>query len=190
MAYAKERALGQAYFDTSMAAPVTPDQLKKAYDALVAAFKPVDEVHAKHILVASQDDAKAIKAQIDGGASFEDLAKSKSTDTGSAANGGDLGFFSHDQMVKPFADAAFALDVGKVSDPVQSQFGWHIIKVEEKRKSAPPTLEAATPQLEQQIRLKTFTDAITGLKKGLAINIPDPALAAAVTAKANAAPGN
>jgi peptidyl-prolyl cis-trans isomerase C len=77
------------------------------------------------------------------------------------------------------------MPAGKVSDPVQSQFGWHIIKVLEKRKSAPPTLEAAKPQLEQQIRLKTFTDAISGMKKGLAISIPDAALAAAVTAKSN-----
>lgn len=179
LAYLEERALRRAYFAEKIATSVTPEAIKAAYDEMVAQFKPEEQVHARHILVASEEEAKAIKAELDAGGNFEDIAKTKSLDPG-AANGGDLGFFQRGQMVKPFEDAAFALDIGKVSDPVQSQFGWHLIKVEEKRQSAPPSLEQATPQLQQQVLFKNFDDVVAQLKAATTIEIPDAALAEAV----------
>jgi len=180
LAYLEERALRRAYFAEKVTTAVTPEAVKTAYDKYVADFKPQDQVHARHILVSSEEDAKAIKKELDGGASFEELAKSKSIDPSAKQNGGDLGFFSAGQMVKPFEDAAFKLEPGQISDPVQSQFGWHIIKVEEKRKSAPPTIEQIGPQLQQQLMFKSFDDAIAALKQGVKIDIPDAALADAV----------
>lgn len=179
LAYLEERALRRAYFAEKIATSVTPEAIKAAYDEMVAQFKPEEQVHARHILVASEEEAKAIKAELDAGGNFEGIAKTKSLDPG-AANGGDLGFFQRGQMVKPFEDAAFALDIGKVSDPVQSQFGWHLIKVEEKRQSAPPSLEQATPQLQQQVLFKNFDDVVAQLKAATTIEIPDAALAEAV----------
>ena len=113
---------------------------------------------------------------------FEDLAKAKSIDPG-AANGGDLGFFQRGQMVPPFEEAAFGLEVGKISDPVQSQFGWHLIKVEEKRQSAPPTIEQATPQLQQQVLFKNFDEVLAQLKSAVTVTVPDAALDAAIKAQ-------
>lgn len=180
LAYLEDRALRRAYFAEKVTTAVTPEAVKAAYDQFVADFKPQEEVHALHILVSTEDDAKAIKKELDGGASFEELAKAKSIDPSAKQNGGDLGFFSAGQMVKPFEEAAFKLEPGQISDPVQSQFGWHVIKVVEKRKSSPPPIEQVGQQLQQQLMFKSFDDAIANLKQGVAIDIPDAALAEAV----------
>ncbi|HTN64481.1 MAG TPA: peptidylprolyl isomerase, partial [Devosia sp.] len=115
------------------------------------------------------------------------IAKEKSIDPG-AANGGDLGFFSKGMMVGPFEDAAFALtDVGQVSEPVESQFGWHIIKLVERRKSSPPPIEQIGQQLQQQLLMTTFDGVVAKLMDGVKIDIPDATLAAAVAAQTDPA---
>ena len=179
--YLEERALRRAYFAETIAAGVTPDAVQKAYEAFVAAFQSQEEVHARHILVASKEDADAIKAELAAGKPFEQLATEKSTDPSGAQNGGDLGFFGRGMMVKSFEDAAFALaEPGQISEPVESQFGWHIIKLEEKRQSQPPTIEEVGPQLQQQVMFQAFEASVSKLKEGLAIDIPDPVLAEGV----------
>lgn len=183
LAYLEDRALRRAYFEQEIAATVTPATIQAAYDAYVKAFQPQEEVHARHILVATKQEADDIEAQLKAGAKFEDIAKAKSTDTGSAANGGDLGFFGHGQMVKPFEDAAFALKVGQISDPVQSQYGWHIIQVTETRQTQPQPFQQVSQQLQQQVLFKKFDDIVAGLKKTMPVTIPDPNLAAAVQAQ-------
>ena len=102
-------------------------------------MKPEEEIHARHILVATEAEAKEIKERLKKGEDFATVAKEKSKDP--SAEGGDLGFFGRGQMLKPFEDAAFALKDGEISDPVQTQFGWHIIKVEEKRTRPLPTFD-------------------------------------------------
>lgn len=180
LGYLEDRALRRAYFSEKVAAAVTPEAVKAAYDAYVASFTPEDEIHARHILVATEADALAIKAEIDAGASFEQLAGEKSMDPSGTQNGGDLGFFSKGMMVKPFEDAAFALEVGQVSAPVQTQFGWHLIRVDEKRKSAPPALADVTQQIQQDILFSTFDRIVGELKVKTPVTIPDPVLAAQV----------
>ncbi|HWU18717.1 MAG TPA: peptidylprolyl isomerase [Devosia sp.] len=183
LAYLEERALRRAYFADAIANAVTEDAVRAEYDKLVADFKPQEEIRASHILVATEEEAKAIKAELDGGADFATIAKEKSIDPG-AANGGDLGFFGKGMMVAPFEQAAYALtEIGQVSEPVQSQFGWHIIKLEEKRESTPPTFEQVAGQLQQQLLMTTFDGTVAKLMEGVAIDIPDPALAAAVQAQ-------
>ncbi len=181
--YLEERALRRAFFADTIANAVTEEAVRAEYDKFVAEFVPADEIRASHILVADEAEANAIKAELDGGADFATLAKEKSIDPG-AANGGDLGFFGKGMMVAPFEAAAFALtDVGQVSAPVQSQFGWHIIRLEEKRQSAPPAFEQVAGQLQQQLLMKTFDDTVARLMDGVAIDIPDAALKAAVDAQ-------
>jgi peptidyl-prolyl cis-trans isomerase C len=186
--YLEERALRRAYFAEKISTSVTPEAVQAAYDAYVSTFVATEEVHAAHILVSTEEDAKAIKAEIDAGADFATLASTKSIDPSAAQNGGDLGFFSKGMMVKPFEDAAFALTDGQVSEPVQSDFGWHVIKLIERRQSAPPTMEQIGSQLQQQVLFKSFDDAVAALKTGVAISIPDPALAAAVATQSEPAP--
>lgn len=178
--YLEDRSLRRDYFAEKIAAGVTEDSIKAAYDDYVKAFKPVEEVHARHILVATEDEAKAIKAELDAGKPFEVLAMEKTIDPSGKQNGGDLGFFSKGMMVPEFEAVAFTLEPGKISDPVQSQFGWHIIKVEEKRMSAPPPMEQLAQQLGQQVMFKAFDDSVAKLKEGVKIDIPDAALAAGV----------
>lgn len=189
LGYLEDRALRRAYFAEKVAAAVTEDSLHTAYDAYVASFQPTEEVHAKHILVATKEDADAIEAELKAGKPFEVLAMEKSLDPGGAQNGGDLGFFSRGMMVKPFEDAAFALtDVGQVSEPIQSQFGWHVIKLEEKRQSAPKTFEEMAPELQQQVMFTTFDSIVGDLKKNITVTIPDAALAAAVQTQSEDVP--
>ena len=181
--YLEERALRRAYFAEAIAASVTEEAVRAKYDEYVAAFVPSEEIRASHILVETKEEADAIKAELDGGADFATLAKERSIDPG-AASGGDLGFFGKGMMVAPFEEAAFALtEIGQVSEPVQSQFGYHIIKLEEKRQSAPPTIEQVGAQLQQQLLMTTFDDAVAKLMDGVTIDIPDAALAAAVQAQ-------
>jgi len=177
--FLEERALRRAYVGDAISKAVTEETLRAAYDKFVADFVPAQELHASHILVKTEEEAKAVKAELDGGADFATIAKEKSIDPG-AANGGDLGFFSKGMMVGPFEDAAFALTVGQVSEPVQSQFGWHVIKLLETRESAAPTFEEAAQQLQQQLLMSTFNDIISKLMEGVEVDIPDATLKAAV----------
>lgn len=178
--YLEDRSLRRAFFAETIANAVTEAAVRADYDKFVADFVPSEEIRASHILVATEEEAKAVKAELDGGADFATLAKEKSIDPG-AANGGDLGFFGKGMMVAPFEAAAYALtDIGQVSAPVQSQFGWHIIKLEEKRQSTPPAFEQVAGQLQQQLLMKTFDDTVAKLMEGVAIDIPDAELAAAV----------
>jgi peptidyl-prolyl cis-trans isomerase C len=140
--------LADAYVEHLARAQITDAVLKSKYDELAKQATPTEEVHARHILVKTEAEAKDIIAQLKKGADFETLAKQKSTDPGSGASGGDLGYFTKDKMVPEFADAAFKLDKGKVSDtPVHSQFGWHVIQVLDKRSQPLPTLDQVKPQL-------------------------------------------
>jgi peptidyl-prolyl cis-trans isomerase C len=182
--YLEERALRRAYFADAIAGKVTEEAIRADYDAFVAQFNPQDEVHARHILVETKEEADAIKADLDGGADFAAIAKEKSIDPGSGANGGDLGFFAKGMMVPEFETAAFALaNAGDVSEPVQSQFGWHIIKLDEKRQSKPPTFEQVAPQIQQQVLMRVFNEKVEELMSDVKIEVTDPALKAAMDAQ-------
>ncbi len=123
-----------------------------------------DEVHARHILVKSEADALAVIAELNGGADFAELAKTRSTGP-SGPRGGDLGFFAKSAMVPPFAEAAFALQPGDVSGPVETQFGWHVIKVEERRQSAGPKFEEVRDQVRGQIAQEELGKILDGLRE-------------------------
>jgi peptidyl-prolyl cis-trans isomerase C len=159
---------------------VTDEAVKAAYDARVKNATPLTEYNASHILVATEDEAKSLKGELDGGADFAILAGAHSTDTGSAVNGGDLGWFGVGMMVKPFEDAVIKMKAGEISGPIQTDFGWHLIKLKETRVAAQPTLEDLRDELAGEVEqkaiadyLKTLTDAAKIEKPATAI---DPAL--------------
>jgi peptidyl-prolyl cis-trans isomerase C len=165
---AESQIVAQLYVHRTITPKITDAKIKERYDELVSKFKPQDEVRARHILftgpTAEADAQDAIK-QIKGGADFSKLAQEKSKDTGSAKQGGDLGYFTHDVMVKEFADAAFAMKPGEISDkPVKSSFGYHVIKVEDKRKSAPPPLSEVHDQIANQLGAEYTKDLIKSLE--------------------------
>lgn len=172
VAYHERRALRDAFFDVSIAGGVSDEDAKKIYDDKIAKMKPEQQVHARHILVESELEAKEIKKRLKEGEDFAKLADEKSKDTN--AEGGDLGFFTKGQMLKPFEDAAFALDVGEVSDPVQTQFGWHIIKVEEKRAQEPPSFDQVKEAIMTQLVAQKAQTVVTGLRSDAEIEIVDP----------------
>lgn len=161
-------------------AAVTEDAVKAAYDEKYAKAPDATEYHASHILVDSEDKAKELKAKIDAGEDFAELAKANSSDTGSAVNGGDLGWFGLGMMVKPFEEAVVALKPGEVSAPVKSDFGWHVIKLAETRVAAKPALDAVRQELESAIQQKVIEEHITKVTGEAKIEKPgeglDPAL--------------
>ena len=143
---------------------LTDEALKQTYDEAVKSMSGQEEVHARHILVEGEDEAKAIIEQLKGGADFAKLAKEKSKDPG-AAEGGDLGYFTKDQMVPEFADVAFKMYPGQLSNPVKTQFGWHVIKVEDKRIKQPPEFEKVKDQIEAYLARKVQSDFIAKLRQ-------------------------
>jgi peptidyl-prolyl cis-trans isomerase C len=143
---------------------LTDEALKQTYDEAVKSMSGQEEVRARHILVEGEDEAKAIIEQLKGGADFAKLAKEKSKDPG-AAEGGDLGYFTKDQMVPEFADVAFKMYPGQLSNPVKTQFGWHVIKVEDKRMKQPPEFEKVKDQIEAYLARKAQSDFIAKLRQ-------------------------
>ncbi len=159
MAQAAERMLQSALVSREVGPTVEESKIRARYDATIAGKPGEDEVHARHILVASEDLAKKLIAELKAGADFATLAKSNSTDPG-AASGGDLGFFKSTDMLPEFSVAAFALKTGQVGEtPVQTRYGWHVIKVEERRQAPAPTYEQAHDELRQTM----ISDGITKL---------------------------
>ena len=151
--FARNRLLMDNLLAAEGKAAVTDEAMKKVYDDAAKQITGEQEVHARHILVPTEEEAKAIKAELDKGADFAKLAKEKSKDPG-ASDGGDLGFFTKEQMVPEFSKVAFSLEPGKISDPVKTQFGWHIIKVEEKRNRKAPEFDQVKAQIEQYVTRK------------------------------------
>lgn len=128
----------------------TDPELQAAYDGLFAQAEPMTEYSAAHILVDSEEKAREIKVELDGGADFGTLAEQNSTGP-SGPNKGDLGWFSADQMVAPFADAVKAMEKGQISDPVQTEFGWHVIQLNDTRMRDVPPLEQVRDQIGQMV---------------------------------------
>ena len=153
---------------------LTDEALKQTYDEAVKSMSGQEEVRARHILVESEDEAKAILEQLKGGADFATVAKEKSKDPG-AAEGGDLGYFTKDQMVPEFADVAFKMYPGQLSNPVKTQFGWHVIKVEDKRTRQPPEFEKVKDQIEAYLARKAQSDFITKLRQSAKVERLDKA---------------
>jgi peptidyl-prolyl cis-trans isomerase C len=181
MEFLRQRALHSALVEQQVAEQVTDEAVRARYDQEVANTPPRNEVRARHILVETQEEAKAIVEQLDGGADFEAIAKEKSSDPGSGAQGGDLGYFGPGQMVPEFEKAAFALDVGSYTkEPVQSQFGWHIIKVEDKRAQQPPAFEQVKDQVHSLLLREKYLELAKHLREAAQIEIADPALKEAV----------
>jgi peptidyl-prolyl cis-trans isomerase C len=141
LAYFRDKLLLDEHLDREVKKAVTPDAVRKLYDDTIKNVKPEQEVRARHILV-EKDEAKKAQGRLKAGEDFGKVAGELSKDPGSKGEGGDLGFFTQDRMVQPFAETAFKLQPGQVSDPVKTQFGWHLIKVEEKPQEARRAEEA------------------------------------------------
>ncbi len=159
---------------------VTDEALQAAYEARFKDAAPQTEYNAAHILVETAEAAEALKAELAAGADFAELAKANSIDTGSGANGGDLGWFGLGVMVKPFEDGVLAAKVGEVTGPIQSDFGHHLILVKETRVAENPTLDQIRDELAAEIenaaieaRVKELTDAATITREGEGL---DPAI--------------
>jgi peptidyl-prolyl cis-trans isomerase C len=150
---------------------VTEEAIQAAYDARFNDFAGEDEFDASHILVESEEEAKALKAQLDDGADFAELARENSTGP-SGPNGGALGWFGKGQMVPEFETAVIALDKGQVSDPVQTQFGWHLVKLNDKRKTEAPELDAVRDELAQTIQQDAIQARIDELTQQAQIERP------------------
>lgn len=182
MAFQRDRALHNAIFKAQVVDPVSEADLKARYEKEIAAVPPEEEISARHILVETEEAAKALIAELDGGKDFAELAKEKSTGP-SAAQGGDLGFFTKGRMVPEFEAVAFTLQPGEYSkEPVKTQFGWHVIKVEERREQAPPAFEEVADQVRQVVMRERYGDLIREARSETEINVLDPDLKAAYDA--------
>ena len=150
--------------------------MKARYDKEVAALPKEEEVKAAHILVATEEEAKDVIKQLDAGKDFAELAKEKSTDS-NKDDGGDLGWFGKGRMVPEFEEAAFKLEKGAYTkEPVKSQFGFHVIKVEDKRISPPPAFEQVEPQVRQLVMRDKYMDLIKKAKAEQKVDIKDETL--------------
>ncbi|MGI9384421.1 MAG: peptidylprolyl isomerase [Methyloligellaceae bacterium] len=159
--YYRRRALRDLYFDKHVRGAVTEADAKTLYDKQVASIKPEIELRARHILVKTEAEARDVVEKVNRGGDFAELAKSTSTGP-SKTQGGDLGYFTKGQMVKEFEEAAFAMKPGDVSEPVKTQFGWHVIKIEDKRKKGAPPFDSVKDRimaaLVQQKTQQTIKD--------------------------------
>jgi len=168
LAYLRNKLLMETMLHTEMKSAVTDSAMHKVYDEAAKQMADEKEVHARHILVESEDEAKAVLAELKKGTDFAELAKIKSKDPG-ASEGGDLGYFTKDQMVPEFAEVAFKLEPGQMSDPVKTAFGWHIIKVDEKRNRPIPPFEQVKDQIQTFVARKAQAEVIAKLREGAKI---------------------
>jgi peptidyl-prolyl cis-trans isomerase C len=181
LAYYHDKLAMEALLGDVAAKAATDEAEHKAYDAAAKAQPPVPEIHARHILLPTEAEAKAALARIKNGEDFAKVATELSKDPG--GEGGDLGWFTKDRMVPEFAEAAFKLEPGQVSEPVKTQFGWHIIKVEGKRMKTFPTFEQIKDQAARYVVQKAQSDLIAKLHEGAKIEITEPEPAPAAAAK-------
>lgn len=177
---ARNKLLMEGLLTAEAKTAVNDESMKKVYAEATKQMGEEKEVHARHILVEKEDEAKAILADLKKGGDFAAIAKEKSKDPGSKESGGDLGYFTKDQMVPEFAEVAFKLDKGQLSDPVKTQFGWHVLKVEDKRNRPIPEFDKVKDQIETYVVRKAQADLVTKLRGEAKVE--------KIPAKADAAP--
>lgn len=171
-----DRELHNAYFKKHVVDTIKDADIKARYDAEVSKLPPVEEVRARHILVKTEDEAKTVIKELGEGKDFAELAKAKSTDP-NKSDGGDLGYFKKGMMVPEFEKAAFEMKKGDVSTaPVKTQFGFHVIKVEDKRNAPPPEFEQVKEQVKQIVLRDKYMEILKTTKTAAKIEIDDPAL--------------
>lgn len=178
--YLKRKALRELYFEKVIKTQVSEADARKIYDDQVKLLKPEEEISARHILVESEDKAKELKKKIADGADFIALAKENSKDPGSKDDGGSLGYFGHGQMVQEFEEVVFKIDKGAVSDPVKTQFGWHLIKIEDKRIKPPPAFDVVKDRIIQSQLLGKAQKAAVDLRAKAKIDLVDAELKKAI----------
>ncbi|MER9845020.1 peptidylprolyl isomerase [Mesorhizobium australicum] len=181
MAFLQQRALHGEMVEKGVVDKVTDAEVRARYDQEIANTPPVNEVHARHILVKTKEEAEAIIKQLDSGGDFQKLANEHTSDPSGKSNGGDLGWFGPGQMVPEFDKAASALEVGKYTkEPVQTQFGWHVIKLEDKRAKQPPAFDDVKDQAKQAVIRDKYFALVKSLRGGAKVEIPDANLKKAV----------
>jgi len=160
----EEQLLRDQYLTGRLQAKLTDAALRARYEERKAAAEPQQEVRARHILVRTEEEAAAIREEIAAGGDFLALAKEHSVAPGAAEGGGDLGYFAREAMVEPIADAAFALEPGSVSEPIQTQFGWHLVKVEDRRDAAFPPFEEMQDQIAREMAQEVVAEIVADLR--------------------------
>ncbi len=183
IAYQTDRMLFEDYNAAQAKKAVTDETMRALYTDTVKNLKPETEIRASHILVETEDQAKDIEKRLKAGEDFAKLATELSKDPGSGKQGGDLGFFTKDRMVPEFSAAAFALTIGQVSEPVKSQFGYHVIKLTEKREKPVPTFDEVKDQIEQFMFRRSQQETIQNLRTAAKIERLDPPAAPAPAAQ-------
>jgi peptidyl-prolyl cis-trans isomerase C len=172
LAVAENEIVRQVYIERLVSKDLTDAKLRAAYDVFIKSMPPREEVDARHILVKTEAEAKQIVAQLERGADFGKLAKEKSIDPAGKDSGGDLGWFTKDQMVPEFANAAFALKKGQFTKvPVKTRFGWHIIKLVDRRAAPPPTFDDVKRQLAQRVQGEVIGEKVKELRTHAKIEI-------------------
>lgn len=174
VAQAEREIVQEVWLNRAVDAQVTDERLQAAYDLYLEEHPPTTETRARHILVASEEEAQEIIDELDAGADFVELAQEHSIGP-SGENGGDLGYFTRDQVVPEFADVAFELEPGSYTEtPVETEFGFHVIQVEDRREVQPPTFEEVEPQLAQEVRQDIMRDLVADLREGAEIVLYGP----------------
>lgn len=172
LALQHQSLLANFYLRRKLNEGLTDAAVEAAYKERYADAPPVQEVRASHILVATEEEAKKLHDELAAGADFAALAAEHGTD-GTKTNGGDLGFFTRETMVPEFADAAFALEVGQLSEPVKSQFGWHLIKVTDKRDKPAPSIDEVRDEIKGALASEIAQKVLADLRAGATVDQPE-----------------
>jgi peptidyl-prolyl cis-trans isomerase C len=173
--YYELRALRDVFFEQAIRSNITDETAKAVYDEQIGNLQAEVEVRARHILVETEEKAAEVIEKLEGGADFVELARTESTGP-SGPNGGDLGYFVRGQMVEPFATAAFELEVGAISKPVQTQFGWHVIKLEDRRDRQPPSFDQVKDQVKASMVRQILQERMAELRGAASIEVLDESL--------------
>jgi peptidyl-prolyl cis-trans isomerase C len=172
LAFYQAKSLRDAYFAAKLKPTITDEVVRASYEEQAAKVNAEERARARHILVASEEEAKAVAARLAQGEDFEELAKEVSED-GSKEYGGDLGYFTAEEMVPAFSEAAFSLEVGEVSDPVQTEFGWHLIKLEDRRTGGAQPFADVKDAIRMVLMRDAVQDKLVELRQGADIQVYD-----------------
>ena len=168
---AENRIIGEIYLEQKVASRVTDERIRGRYDEIVESTPASEEIKARHILLKTEQEARDTIDALDSGVDFVELAEERSTGP-SASKGGDLGYFTVDQMVAPFAEAAFAMEPGSYSkEPVETQFGFHVILVEDRRSKQPPNFDELEGQIREELANQAVKDLVQGLRENAEIAV-------------------